>query len=80
MALVIPVISTKEVEVAEVVSVLTVVTTCPIFPPPAAAQVLSPAKKTELSAVPVPSLAVGTVPLPILEAFKEVKLAPLIAG
>ena len=26
------------------------------------------------------SLAVGTVPLPILEAFKEVKLAPLIAG
>ena len=34
-----------------------------IAPPPASAKVLSPRKKVEEDAVPLPSLAVGTVPL-----------------
>ncbi len=40
------------------------------------AHVLSPRKKTVLSAVPVPSLAVPTVPLDRLDAFKVVRFAP----
>ena len=44
--------------------------------PPAAAQVPSPLKKVEESAVPDPSLAVPTVPDERLLAFNEVKFAP----
>ena len=47
------------------------------IPPETLAQVLSPLKNTLLLAVPDPSLAVGTVPDPKLDALSAVKLAPL---
>ena len=46
-----------------VIAVASADETIPSTPPPAAAQVPSPLKKTPLLAVPLPSLAVGTVPL-----------------
>ena len=39
-------------------------------------QLLSPLKKLELEAVPLPSLAVATVPEPKFDAFNAVKVEP----
>jgi len=50
-------------------------------PPEGVAQVLSPLKNVELSAVPEePNCAIATVPDAKLVAFKSVKFAPLTAA
>ena len=48
--------------------------------PPAVCQLPSPRKNVEELAVPLPSLAVGTVPDPKFVAFKAVRFTPLAAG
>ena len=48
--------------------------------PPAVCQLPSPRKNVLELAVPLPSLAVGTVPDPKFVAFKAVRFTPLAAG